>query len=136
MFALSTRARTRIQQVAGSMAAAGFAFHFFLYGYCLQVRPREPAPDLGFDHPFNLKGLVVYVSSVESLFLNAPFFCAALLFIVIVLWRSRDGRVLQYDVHRGKVVWGQAVGHIEWRPVVLLIALWLTLLVAAWRAFL
>ena len=53
--AMPTAVRSLVLQVAGSMAVAAFAFWFFLYGYCLQSRPREPTPDIGLDHPVNLK---------------------------------------------------------------------------------
>ena len=131
--AMPTAVRALVEQVVVSMVAAAFAFNFFLYGYCTQFRPREPMPDMGLDHPFNLKGGLVYVSSFESLFLNGFFFWIALLFIVVFLCRSTVGRVLQYDVRRGKIAWAPPDERVDWRRFAILVALWLTLLVAGWR---
>jgi hypothetical protein len=135
MVAMPTAVRALVQQVAGSAAIAAFAFWFFLYGYCLQSRPREPMLDIGLDHPVNLKGLLVYVSSFESFFLNNNvFYWIAVLLVVFILSRSTVGRVPQYDVHRRKIVQAPADERIDGRRFAILVALWLALLVAGWRA--
>ena len=135
MFAIPTAVRARVQQVAGSMAIAAFAFWFFLYSYCLQSRPREPMPDMGLDHAVNLKGLLIYVSSFESFFLNNyVFYWIAALLVAFILSRSTVGRVVQYDVRRGKIAWTPSDKGIDGRRFAVLVALWLALLVAAWRA--
>ncbi|HZF33133.1 MAG TPA: hypothetical protein VE914_04975 [Candidatus Angelobacter sp.] len=117
------------------MAISAFAFWFFLSGYCLQSRPREPTPDIGLDHPVNLKGLLVYVSSFESFFLNNNvFYGIAVLLVAFILSRSAVDRVPQYDVRRGKIAWAPPDERIGGRRFAILVALWLALLVAGWRA--
>jgi len=134
IFAMPTAVRALVQQVAGSMAIAAFVFNFFLYGYCLQSRPREPTPDIGLDHPVNLKGLLVYVSSFEALFLNSVFYWIAVLLVAFILSLSTVGRVVQYDVRRGKVASAPSDEGIDGRRFAILVAIWLALLVAGWRA--
>ncbi len=133
MFAMPTGVRALIQHVVGSMSAAAFAFYFFLYGYCSQLRPPEPAPEIGLDHPFNVKGRLIYVSTFESFFLNGFFYWFAVLFIVAIISRSTAGGVLQYDIRRRKIVSAPPSERPDWRRIALLAGLWLVLLVAAWR---
>jgi len=135
MFAVPTAVRALVQQVAGSMAVAAFALWVFLYGYCLQSRPREPMPDMGLDHAVNLKGLLVYVSSFELFFLNNNvFYWIAVLLVAFILSRSAVDRVPQYDVRRGKIAWAPPDERIDGRRFAILVAFWLALLVAGWRA--
>ncbi len=134
MFATPTAARALVQQVVISMGAAAFAFHFFLYGYCSQFRPREPTPEMGLDHPFSVKGRLIYVSSFEALFLNSIFFWFAVLFIVVIILQSTVGHGLQYDVLRRKIVRAPVDQRANWRQIAILAGLWLTLLVVGWRA--
>jgi hypothetical protein len=133
MFAMPAAVRPLVQQIVCSMGAAAFAFDFFLYGYCGQLRPRHAVPEMGWDHPFNVKGRLIYVSAFESLFLNGFFYWFAVLFIVAIISRSTAGGVLQYDIRRRKAVLAPPDERPNWRRIALLAGLWLVLLVAAWR---
>ncbi len=42
-----------LQQLILSIAAAAFAFHWFLYGYCTVMRPRQPVPESRMEYPLD-----------------------------------------------------------------------------------
>jgi hypothetical protein len=85
------------------------------------------------DHPFNVKGRLIYVSTFESLFLNGFFYWFAVLFIVAIISRSTAAGVLQCDIRRRKIVPSPPSERTDWRRTAILAGLWLVLLVAARR---